>query len=140
MPLGVGQLLFSLGDGGARPCTPPAACVCVPGPLTHLWVGGPQVGAQMAAAIKQTTGKTYTSETAAQFYPVGGASDDWMYNSIGSELTYSIELRDGDTGTSNHQGYEFFAPRREIEPTAREVMECVVVLGKNIERAAGGAP
>lgn len=74
-------------------------------------------------AITQASGAHYrVGPAAATLYPASGGSDDWA-KSIGIKYAYTIELRD--------QGrYGFILPASYIQPTAKEALAALRVIGQ----------
>ncbi len=79
-----------------------------------------QLGADMAAAIFDTSGMTYIDQEAWELYPAAGTMPDWAYDSQGI-LSWTIELR--DTGNDG-----FILPADQIIPTGQENFEAIKVL------------
>lgn len=72
------------------------------------------VGDGMAAAIRATHAKVYTSEHIYDLYLASGSIEDWQLTTAKIPLSYTIELR--DTGL-----YGFQLPANQIKPTGEEV-------------------
>jgi carboxypeptidase A2 len=71
------------------------------------------VGDNISAAIRNNSGKAYTSEPSWQLYYTSGSAQDWFFTPAKIPLSYTIELR--DTGT-----YGFQLPANQIVPTGSE--------------------
>ncbi|KAJ3073263.1 hypothetical protein HK102_006037 [Quaeritorhiza haematococci] len=90
-----------------------------------------KLGDGMSAAIKSTSGVSYTSMKGAELYPAAGATDDWMTAKAGM-VGYTIELRDEGR-------YGFVLPPEQILPVGEETWAAAkyfvnFVLGNNIPK------
>lgn len=69
-------------------------------------------------------GPSYTVGPAANtLYPASGGSDDWAKGSAGMKYAYTIELRDNGR-------YGFVLPASFIQPTAKEALAALRVIGE----------
>jgi len=84
------------------------------------------IGTNMATAIYQVHGKSYTSQAAYDLYLCSGVITDWAYQEAGL-FAWAIELR--DTGE-----YGFFLPPSQIIPTGQEIFAAVKVLANYFSR------
>lgn len=74
--------------------------------------------------MREAAGGHYTVGPAANtLYPASGGSDDWAKGDMKMKYTYTIELRDNGR-------YGFVLPASYIQPTAREGLAALRVIGQ----------
>lgn len=74
--------------------------------------------------MKALDGTSYTVGPAAStLYPAAGGSDDWAKGTAKMKYAYTIELRDNGR-------YGFVLPASYIEPTAKEALAALRVIGE----------
>ncbi|MCK4659826.1 MAG: hypothetical protein KAV82_09930 [Phycisphaerae bacterium] len=83
------------------------------------------LGQDMADAIFDTHGKTYTSQPASALYLAGGCCADWVY-AEGEIYSWTFELRPH----ADEWWIGFQLPPNEIIPTGEENFEAVCVLAE----------
>ncbi|GAB6027888.1 corticosteroid- binding protein [Chamberlinius hualienensis] len=84
--------------------------------------------AQLAvSAIKEAGQIQYTPGSInSQLYHVSGSSTDWVYEMLGIQYSYVMELRDKGQ-------YGFLLPRSQILPTAKDVAAALEAIVNNID-------
>lgn len=74
--------------------------------------------------MREAGGASYRVGAAANtLYPASGGSDDWAKGVMKMKYTYTIELRDNGR-------YGFVLPASYIEPTAKEGLAALRVIGQ----------
>ncbi|KAJ9465820.1 hypothetical protein DIPPA_32540 [Diplonema papillatum] len=98
-----------------EPCPGESSPPCVP-PNEHILA---RFGEDMKSAIREESGKVYTSEHAAELYCAAGGADDWIATETMQANGFCLELR--DTGN-----YGFVLPASEIVPTGQEIYKALL--------------